>query len=121
MITPTCPKCRRPVPAEEINVANDVAYCRPCNLSHRLSGLTERGELNHGVDLNKPPDGVWRHADGSGMVIGATHRSLGAALGTLVFALVWNGLVGLFLLSATVHTLQMLNVSSSLGIIQSIN
>ena len=107
MITPTCPKCHRPIPSDEINVANDVAYCRSCNLSHQLSNLTHRAELDAGVDFNQPPPGTWRHNDGAGLVIGASHRSFGAALGTLAVALFWNGIVSVFVLMATASTLQL--------------
>jgi len=110
MITPTCPKCRRVIPAEDVNVAADVAYCRACNLSHQLSALTRLAELDAGVDLNRPPDGAWRRSDGSGTCIGATHRSLGTALATLIFALFWNGIVSVFVLLALAATLRHLDI-----------
>ena len=53
MTTPACPRCRRVIAAEEINVANDVAYCRLCNLAHSLSELTHRAELEAGVDFSR--------------------------------------------------------------------
>jgi hypothetical protein len=34
MIIPTCSKCGSTIPSEDVNVANDVAYCRACNVSH---------------------------------------------------------------------------------------
>jgi hypothetical protein len=111
MITPTCPKCGRPIPADDINVGNDVAYCRPCNLSHRLSDLTVRAEMNEGVDLQRPPAGAWRRNDGAGLVIGATHRSLGAALGALAIALFWNGIVSVFVVLALASTLHLLKIN----------
>jgi hypothetical protein len=98
------------IAAEEINVANDVAYCRSCNLAHSLSELTHRAELEAGVDFSRPPAGTWRQSDGSGTVIGATHRSWGAALGTLAAALFWNGIVSIFVLIATASTLRLLDI-----------
>ena len=110
MTTPTCPQCRRIIPADEINVTNDVAYCRACNLAHSLSELTHRAEQETGVDFNQPPSGTWHHNDGAGTVVGATHRSWGAALGTLAVALFWNGIVSLFVLIATASTLRLLDI-----------
>lgn len=46
MVTPTCSKCGKAIPSEDVNVANDIAYCRACNLSHKLSALTEGTELD---------------------------------------------------------------------------
>jgi 5-methylcytosine-specific restriction endonuclease McrA len=40
MVTPTCRKCKQAIPGEDVNVANDVAYCRACNLKFG-SMLTE--------------------------------------------------------------------------------
>src|ERR1035438_2096743 len=33
MVIPTCSRCGKVIPSEDVNVANDVAYCRACNLS----------------------------------------------------------------------------------------
>jgi hypothetical protein len=110
MITPTCPKCRREIPGEDINVANDVAYCRNCNLAHRFSDLTQRAELDAGVDFNRPPAGAWQRKDGAGLVIGASHRSVGMALGALAFGLFWNGIVSVFVLLALASTLHHFHV-----------
>jgi hypothetical protein len=110
MITPTCPKCGRVILGEEVNVAADVAYCRACNLSHQLSTVTRVAELEAGVDLNRPPEGAWRRSDGSGTFVGATHRSLGTALATLIFSLFWNGIVSVFVLLALAGTLRHLDI-----------
>ena len=53
---------------------------------------------------------ISRANDGSGTVIGATHRSLGAAIGSLAIALFWNGIVSVFVLVATASTLQLFDV-----------
>ncbi len=106
MVTPTCSRCGKAIPSEDINVANDVAYCRLCNLSHQLSALTQGTELDSNIDLNNAPPGTWYRNDGSGPVIGATHRSIGAAIGALAFALFWNGIVSIFVLLALASTLR---------------
>jgi hypothetical protein len=110
MITPTCSKCGRAIPSEDINVANDIAYCRACNLSHQLSALTAGRELDSDIDLNNPPSGAWYRSDGAGPVIGATHRSIGTAIGALAFGLFWNGITSVFVLVALGSTLRHLGL-----------
>jgi hypothetical protein len=108
MPTPTCPKCRRVIPSDDINVAKDVAYCRDCNVSYPLSDLTSSDDVSANVDLNRPPKGAWYVSNGGGMVIGATNRNLGMAFGTLFFTLFWNGIVSVFVsivISGTLHNL----------------
>lgn len=108
--TPTCPKCSKVIVNDDINVANDVAYCRSCSLAHRLSVLINQAELVDGVDFHHPPAGVNFSDSGLGMVVSATHRSFGTALGTLAIALFWNGIVSVFVLLAIAGTLRNLNV-----------
>lgn len=108
MRTPTCSKCRRPILSDEVNVAQNVAYCRACNISYRLSELTRGDEITASIDLNHPPKGAWLVDTGSSFVIGATNRNLANGVGFLFFALFWNGVLGIFLLvaiSATLHNL----------------
>src|SRR5206468_217808 len=47
----------------------------------------------------------WHRTDGVELVIGATTRSVGAAVATLAFALFWNGIVSIFLLVVIAATL----------------
>ena len=110
MPTPTCSKCRRTIPSDDINVAKDVAYCRECNLSYRLSELTHGGDSMASIDVNRPPKGAWYRSDGGGTVIGATNRSVGTAVGMLFFALFWNGIVSTFVMLAISATLQNLHI-----------
>ena len=111
MPTPTCTKCRRVIPSADINVAQDLAYCRDCNLSHRLSQLTYDLEINASLDLQHPPQGSWYVSNGGGTVIGASTRSLGMAIGALFFALFWNGLLSIFIVVAIAGTLHNLHLS----------
>ena len=106
---PICPKCKRVTPAMDVNVASDVAFCRPCHLANKLSELVHGTQLDD-LDLSRPPPGAWNHGSGMGKVIGATHRSLGMALGALAVSLFWNGIVSVFVcvaLSATLHHLHL--------------
>ena len=111
MVVPTCSRCGKAIPSEDVNVANDVAYCRVCNLSHKLSALTAGTELDTSIDLNRPPAGAWYTSDGAGSLIGATHRSIGTAIGALAFALFWNGIVSVFVLVALSGTARNLGIS----------
>jgi len=110
-VTPTCPACQGVIPSEDVNVGNDIAFCRACNLSHRLSALTHGTVMNAKIDVTRPPTGVQFHRDGRGTIITASHRSLGTAIGTLLICLFWNGIVSVFVLVATVATLHNLGVT----------
>ena len=108
MRTPTCPKCRRVRPPDDVNVSNDVAYCRGCNLANKLSELVEESELH--VDLTNPPAGAWYRENGLSRTFGATHRSLGTAIGALLISLFWNGIVSIFVLIAIGSTLRHMGI-----------
>jgi hypothetical protein len=114
MVTPTCPKCRSVIAADDINVASDVAFCRACNLATKLSELAQGTGIDPNVDLTQPPKGAWLRTSGFGMVIGATHRSVGGAFGTLLFALFWNGIVSVFVALALASTLALMGVERPL-------
>jgi hypothetical protein len=111
MTAPTCPKCLAVLPAEDINVAKDVAYCRACNLAHALSGLVDDEGPATPPDLQRPPAGTWYRPGPVDTVIGASHRSLPAALGSLAVCLFWNGIVSVFVLVALSGTLHNLGVT----------
>jgi hypothetical protein len=104
-VTPICPRCKGVIPSEDINVANDIAFCRNCDLSHSLSALTSGTIVDENVDVSRPPAGTWFQRDGNGVVIGATHRSISQAFGLLFFSLFWNGIVSVFVLLALASTL----------------
>lgn len=110
MVSPTCTRCRRVIPPDDINVAKDVAYCRICNLACQLSAVTDASELSSGVDLSRPPAGAWQQAEGMDTIIGASSRSLGTAVGALAVSLFWNGITGLFVLLAVAGTLHNMGI-----------
>jgi hypothetical protein len=110
MQTPKCQRCGKNIPAEDVNVAKDVAFCRSCNLASALSSLVSGFALEPDVDLHQPPPGCWHRVTGHGTVVGATHRSLGTALGLLAMSLFWNGIVSIFVLVAISSTLHLLHV-----------
>lgn len=110
MKIPKCPRCGKTIPTEDVNVAKDVALCRSCNLVSALSSLVSGHALETNVNLSQPPHGCWHRTTGFGEVIGATHRSLGTALGLLAISLFWNGIVSVFVLVAVSSTLHLLHV-----------
>lgn len=109
-IEPKCPECGGEIAGDDVNVAKDVAYCRSCNLAHKLSVLVCDSELMAGVDFANPPSGVRYVKDGGGMTVAATHRSIGTAFGTLGIAIFWNGIVSVFVLIAIAGTLLNLDI-----------
>lgn len=111
MQSPACPACGTTIPSDDVNVASDVAFCRACNLSHKLSALTHGTALDLNVDLANPPDGAWCSDDGLAMVVGATMRSVPGALGALFFCLFWNGIVSVFVLIALASTLNHMGIT----------
>jgi hypothetical protein len=110
MVTPTCPKCRRIIPGDDINVAGDVAFCRVCNVAHKLSELAQGTGIDPNLDLARPPQGAWQRASGLGTVIGASHRSIGGAAGLFAFAAFWNGIVSVFVALALSSTLTLIGL-----------
>jgi len=110
-MTPSCPKCKRSISDADVNVATDVAFCRRCNIAHKLSSLVHGVQLDSDIDLERPPQGTWYSGGGLGSIIGSTHRSLSVALVALGISLFWNGIVSVFVLLALSATLAHLNVS----------
>jgi hypothetical protein len=108
---PRCPNCSGVISSNDINVANDVAYCRSCNLSHKFSAVIRNAELMDGIDFNRPPPGIQHHLRGSSSFVSATHRSFPGAVASLGIALFWNGIVSVFVLLAIAATLQHLHVA----------
>jgi hypothetical protein len=110
-VTPMCPRCKQVIPSQDVNVANDIAFCRNCDLSCRLSGLTLGTAVDVNVDVTRPPAGCWFRPDGNSVAMGATHRSIGQAFALLVFCLFWNGIISGFVLFAAASTLRHLGLT----------
>ena len=97
----TCPKCRGKIATDDINVATDVALCRACGNTCRLSEIVHGGKIisalmssiappSGPVDLNSPPAGAWYEPAADGFSAGATTRSW-MALFIVPFTCVWAG------------------------------
>ncbi|NLB68716.1 MAG: hypothetical protein GX804_03385 [Lentisphaerae bacterium] len=107
---PKCPECGNAITGDDINVSNNIAYCRVCNVAHKFSTLLSIGNLTDNIDINSPPGGVRLETHGNNLNIDVSNRSIGTAIGMLFFALFWNGIVSIFVLLVTASTLQHLNV-----------
>jgi hypothetical protein len=105
-----CRNCGKTIPSEDVNVLTDVAFCRKCNTVNRLSDLSFGLAINKNVDVNNPPPGAWFRREGTATGMGATARSLGAALGLLLVSLFWNGIVSVFVLLAISSTLSLVHI-----------
>ena len=85
----TCPSCRAKIATDDINVSTDVALCRSCGHTFRLSEII--GTIpSSSIDLNSPPSGAWYTAAADGFTAGATTRSW-MALFLVPFTCVWAG------------------------------
>jgi hypothetical protein len=102
---PICGKCKALIASRDINVATDIAYCRNCNIAHRLSVLVRSLNLDGAFDPERPPIGTSYRSSPRGTVIGASHRSLGASIGLLLICLFWNGILSVFVTLALSATL----------------
>jgi len=89
-----CPKCQREIASAAVNVAADVAFCRPCNEAFELSELVDdveqASEAAPPPEMLVPPRGAWFDKDLEGFTVGATTRSC-AALFLVPFTCVWAG------------------------------
>ena len=57
-VMPVCSQCQSTIPAEDVNVASDVAFCRPCNRATRLSDLVSSSVPLMEFDPTNPPHGT---------------------------------------------------------------
>jgi hypothetical protein len=85
----SCPRCEQTIPAEQINVAANVAYCPRCAEAFALSKLVESGDVDEG-ELTEPPAGCWFQAGVDEWHVGATTRSA-MALFLIPFTCIWSG------------------------------
>lgn len=105
-----CQHCSAEIPSEDVNVAEGVAYCRPCGELSKLAdilGITESVEHTVSVDTGNPPKGCAISDDGVNTRITARNRSVGNAVGILFVAFFWNGIVSIFVLAAISGTINL--------------
>ena len=84
-----CPSCRSRIAPADINVSTDVALCRSCGNTFRLSEII--GAIpSTSIDLHSPPSGAWYTPLADGFTAGATTRTW-MALFLVPFTCVWAG------------------------------
>jgi hypothetical protein len=79
-------------------------------VAYSFSALV-RGEELDLVNIEQPPQGAWLRASPMGVMVGATHRSIGSAIGVLIFSLFWNGIVSVFVAIAIAGTVYNLDLT----------
>jgi hypothetical protein len=94
-----CPDCDQQIQADDINIREGVALCPGCGKLSRLSELNA-GERSAAEVLDSPPSGCAVYPLGNAVVVSASLRSFGTAVGCLAIALFWNGIVSVFVLIA---------------------
>jgi hypothetical protein len=104
-----CAHCNKLIPAADVNVQGNVAFCRACNTVNKLSELADSAVLGD-VDTSRPPSGVTYGPKGAGAEIVLSHRSIGSAIGTLLFALFWNGILSVFIGVALLSTMKLMHL-----------
>lgn len=96
----TCPDCHAAIVSDDINVAKDIAFCRPCNKPFALSALVHGTVVPSNIDLANPPQGAWYRDDGVVVEMGATTRAVGLAIFFLFFSSFWNAITWTFVIGA---------------------
>lgn len=85
------------MPVDDINIAEGVGLCRPCQKLHRLSDLVTPDEsLCVEVVKAEPPKGTSLRDDGVTTTISASTRSASAAGFMWFFTIFWNSIVSVF-------------------------
>jgi len=84
-----CPKCQRPVPSDQINVATDLAFCPRCSDGFKISQSIDQDSVNSDIFRN-PPKGSWFRKERDRVIVGASTRSPWAFI-IVPFMCVWSG------------------------------
>ncbi len=84
-----CPECHQPISLEDIQPAANLAICRSCNLTHRLSGIVAGSELDD-VSLDQKPRRLTIQNEMDGLRIVYKHIP-GMFWFMLPFTCVWSG------------------------------
>ena len=84
-----CPKCKRIVPADQMNISTDLALCPQCNEGFKISKSLDIDSINADI-LQNPPKGAWFRQETHHIIVGATTRSPEAFF-LVPFTCVWSG------------------------------
>ncbi len=89
-----CPHCGAVIPADDVNVAQDVALCRGCGQTSRFSDLV-RDEEEATVNLDKIPERISVLKTMNGLEVSCKFKK-GTAIFLIAFALIWDAVVSIF-------------------------
>lgn len=84
-----CPKCKQAVPADQVNMVTDLAFCPLCHDAFKVSEHMEQEAFSPDT-LQNPPQGAWFRTEMDRVVVGATTRSP-TAFFLVPFMCVWSG------------------------------
>ncbi|MFK7789395.1 MAG: hypothetical protein AB8C95_07910 [Phycisphaeraceae bacterium] len=94
-----CPSCDAVLPSIAINIEEGVALCPICRTLSRLSDVVEYERPTEEV-VNDPPPGCTLTNEIDATVIRISLRSFSGFIAMLFFSLFWNGITGVFVLTA---------------------
>lgn len=94
-----CPECDETISSEAMNITEGVALCPVCRELSHLSDLIWSDRTADEI-LSRPPSGCSIREADDGVVVTASLRSVGGALGIGFFALFWNSIVSIFVFVA---------------------
>lgn len=94
-----CPECDELITSDAMNIKEGVALCPQCGKLSRLSELNTSTRSIAEI-LAKPPAGCSIVAEGRGVILTASLRSITGFLFPAAFALFWNSIVSVFVLIA---------------------
>jgi hypothetical protein len=84
-----CPNCKQAVPANQVNVETDLAFCPACNEGFRISESIDQDAVSAEI-LRNPPKGAWFREETDRIVVGGSTRSP-VAFFLVPFMCVWSG------------------------------
>lgn len=83
-----CPKCHVKIPANQINIATDLAHCKACNAIIKISEISNKNDL---FDIKNNPKGTWyERVSSNELLLGASTKSP-IAFFLVPFMLIWSG------------------------------
>ncbi len=82
-----CPKCRRKIDSNNVNVLKNVAFCYWCSEGFKLDELIDEDVR---ISSESMPIGTWYIENPNSVTIGGTTRSRGAFI-IIPFAALWAG------------------------------
>jgi hypothetical protein len=85
---PVCPRCRKPIPSDEIHMSSGTVHCTPCGEIFSIPELLAR--TTEPVDVQNLPDGVSFEEWEGGFRATASCRSLMAWF-LVPFTMAWGG------------------------------